>query len=92
MGGYRFLAERLDLSMGVFNGRIKEIGRDDTISNFVGAIVMKPVKGARFGASYTSNLAASDSMSGVVTDFDADGLLQTPKPTEDEPPEEATES
>jgi hypothetical protein len=73
VGGYRFNGEMVDISLGAFNGRVKEIGSDDKISNYVGAIVVNPFKNVKFGASYTSNLAASDSLSAVVTDVDGDG-------------------
>jgi hypothetical protein len=36
VGGYRFNGEMVDISLGAFNGRVKEIGKDDKISNFVG--------------------------------------------------------
>ncbi len=73
VGGYRLKGEMVDISVGAFNGRVKEIGKDDKISNFVGAMVVSPFKNVIFGASYTSNLAAANSLSEQITDLDGDG-------------------
>lgn len=73
VGGYRFSGEMVDISVGAFNGRVKEIGKDDKISNFVGALVVTPFENIMLGASYTSNLAAANSLSEQVTDLDGDG-------------------
>jgi len=73
VGGYRFNGEMVDVSVGAFNGRVKEIGENDTIANVVGAVVASLTENIKFGASYTSNLAASDALSEVVTDLDGDG-------------------
>jgi hypothetical protein len=42
VGGYRFNGEMVDISLGAFNGRVKEIGKDDKISNFVGGNNCQP--------------------------------------------------
>jgi len=39
VAGYRFGGEMFDISAGVFNGRAKETGKDDKISNFVGLLL-----------------------------------------------------
>lgn len=72
VAGYRFGGEMFDISVGAYNGRVKEIGKDDKISNFVGAVVVSPFENIMFGVSYTSNLAAANSLSEQVTDLDGD--------------------
>jgi hypothetical protein len=76
VAGYRFGGEMVDIAVGAFNGRVKEIGEDDTISNFMGAVVVNLSENIIFGASYTSNLAASNSFSEQVTDLDGDGATE----------------
>jgi hypothetical protein len=68
--GYRPGGEWVDISAGAFNGKTEEAGADDHIADFVGRIVVAPLEGIRFGASYTSNLAAADSLADqVLTDL-----------------------
>ena len=73
VAGYRFGGELMDVSIGAFNGRVDEVGDDDTVDSFVGAVVVSPFEGVMFGASYMSNLAGSDTLSEFVTDWDGDG-------------------
>jgi hypothetical protein len=73
VGGYRFGGEMVEVSVGAFNGRIDKAGDDDTIGSVVGAVVVTPFEGVMVGASYTSNLAGSDTLSEFVVDTDADG-------------------
>jgi len=68
--GYRYGGEMIDVSVGAFNGRAKKIGKDDAIDSFVGSIVVNPFENLMLGASYTSNLAGSDSFSEAVVDKD----------------------
>ena len=68
--GYRYGGEMVDVSVGAFNGRAKKIGKDDAIDSFVGSIVVNPFENLMLGASYTSNLAGSDSFSEAVVDKD----------------------
>ena len=68
--GYRFGGEMVDVSAGAFNGSAKESGKDDVIDSFVGSIVVNPFENLMFGASYTSNLAGSDTFNTVVVDPD----------------------
>jgi hypothetical protein len=70
VAGYRFGGEMVDVSVGAFNGRAKESGKDDLINSFVGSIVVSPIESIKFGASYTSNIASSDSFSEAVVDPD----------------------
>lgn len=72
VAGYRFGGEMVDISAGLFNGRAKETGKDDKISNFVGAVVVSPFENIMFGAAYTSNLAAANALYDQ-TDADGDG-------------------
>ncbi|MCF8051272.1 MAG: LbtU family siderophore porin [Desulfobacterales bacterium] len=78
VAGYRFGGEMVDVSFGAYNGRIDELGDDDTVDSFVGAVVVAPLEGVMLGASYMSNLAGSDSLSEFVTDRDADGAAGDP--------------
>lgn len=73
VGGYRFYSEMVDISLGVFNGRVNKIDEDDTLVNVLGAVVVSLTEDITFGASYTSNLAASDALSEIVADLDSDG-------------------
>jgi len=70
VAGYRFGGETVDVSVGAFNGSAKERGKDDIIDSFVGSIVVTPFEKLIFGASYTSNLASSDTFNTVVVDPD----------------------
>jgi hypothetical protein len=70
VAGYRYGGEMVDVSVGAFNGRAKKIGKDDAINSFVGGIVVNPFESLMLGASYTSNLAGSDSFSEAVVDKD----------------------
>ncbi|MBT8340763.1 MAG: LbtU family siderophore porin, partial [Desulfatitalea sp.] len=73
VAGYRFAGERLDLSVGAFNGRIGKAGDDDAIDSFVAAAVLRPMDSLLLGVSYSSNLGASDNLSEAVTDTSGDG-------------------
>jgi len=70
VAGYRFGGEMVDVSVGAFNGNAKEIGKDDIIDSFVGSIAVNLFENMMFGASYTSNLAGSDTFNTVVVDPD----------------------
>ena len=70
VAGYRYGGEMVDVSVGAFNGRAKKIGKDDAIDSFVGGVVVNPFESLMLGASYTSNLAGSDSFSEAVVDKD----------------------
>jgi hypothetical protein len=68
VAGYRFGGEMVNVSAGAFNGDAEESGEDDTINGFVAGIVLNPFEKLTFGASYTSNLAGSDTFNEFVTD------------------------
>jgi len=70
VAGYRYGGEMVDVSVGAFNGKAKKIGKDDAIDSFVGSVVVNPFESLMLGASYTSNLAGSDSFSEAVVDKD----------------------
>lgn len=73
VAGYRFVGDTLDLSAGIFNGEIDEVGDDDHIDSFVFSISAQPIEILMAGVSYTSNLASSDAFSeAVVVDELAD--------------------
>lgn len=72
VAGYRFGGELVDVSLGWFDARIDEIDSDDIPRDFVAAAMVAPLEWLRFGVSYTSNLAASDSLSEEVADPDGD--------------------
>ena len=60
VAGYRFGGEMVDLSAGLFNGKIDQAGDDDAIDSFVLAVAAKPLEFLKAGVSYTSNLASAD--------------------------------
>jgi len=70
VAGYRFGGEMVDVSVGAFNASAKESGKDDIIDSFVVSIAANPFENMMFGASYTSNLAGSDTFNTVVVDPD----------------------
>lgn len=70
VAGYRFGGETVDISVGAFNGRAQEVGDDDAIDSFVASVAVNPMEGLMFGASYTSNLAGSDTFNEFVVDPD----------------------
>ncbi|RJQ85935.1 MAG: LbtU family siderophore porin [Desulfobacteraceae bacterium] len=64
--GYGLGGELVDICVGVFNGKTKEADANDHIDNLAGRMVVTPVEGITFGASFTSNLAAADSFADQV--------------------------
>ena len=74
VAGYTFGKEWVDLSIGAFNGEVDERDHDDTVDSFVAAVTANPLEGLAVGASYTSNLAASDAFSEMV-DGPVDDLI-----------------
>jgi hypothetical protein len=62
--------DMFDASIGVFNGEINEAGEDDTIDGFIASAAYTMPETGGFtmtaGISYTSNLAASDSLQDEV--------------------------
>jgi hypothetical protein len=67
VGGYLFGGERVDASLGIFNGRVNEIDSDDEIDHFVASVKVKPFENLELGVSYVSNLASSDAFSDQTT-------------------------
>mgnify|MGYP000235864943 CR=1 FL=1 len=72
VAGYRIGDDLVDISVGTFNGRVDKAGDDDTVDSFVAAVVAQPISFLTLGASFTSNLTSSDSLSEVVVDADED--------------------
>ena len=70
VAGYRFGGETVDVAVGAFNARAQKTGDDDVINSFVASVAVNPLEGLTFGASYTSNLASSDSFNEAVVDPD----------------------
>lgn len=68
VAGYRFGDERIEISVGAFNGKIDNVGGDNAIDSVVASIVAQPFEALMVGASYTSNLASSDTFSEFVVD------------------------
>lgn len=66
VAGIKLGDEMLDISVGAFNGTVDEAGHDDVIEDYVGAVSVSPLDLITFGASYTSNLASSRSLSQCV--------------------------
>ncbi|MCF8111158.1 MAG: LbtU family siderophore porin [Desulfobacteraceae bacterium] len=65
VAGHPFAGGMIDVSLGAFNGEVHEDG-DDEIDSFVASIASNPFENLTIGASYTSNLAGSDSLSEEV--------------------------
>jgi hypothetical protein len=68
VAGYRFGGEMIEISVGAFNGKIDNVGGDNAIDSVVASIVAQPFEALMVGASYTSNLASSDTFSEFVVD------------------------
>ena len=66
VAGYRFGGEMIDISVGAFNGKIDKAGEDDTIDSVVASLAVRTLEMVTIGASYTSNLASSDTFSEFV--------------------------
>ncbi|MFA6009196.1 MAG: LbtU family siderophore porin [Desulfobacteraceae bacterium] len=66
--GCRLLDEKVNLDLGIYNGKTEERGEDDTLSNYVARVTVAPMEGISFGASYTSNFASTDAFSEQVQD------------------------
>jgi hypothetical protein len=69
--------DMFDVSLGVFNGEVDEAGEDEKINSFVASVAYTMPETGGFGLtagiSYTSNLAASDSLQEeIVKDDNAD--------------------
>jgi hypothetical protein len=60
VAGYRLGGDRVDISVGAFNGQIHKIGDDNAIDSFVAGIAAQPFDFLSVGISYTSNLASAD--------------------------------
>ncbi len=52
-----------NISVGAFNGKIDKASEDDTIDSVFASLAARPLEMMTIGASYTSNLAASDTFS-----------------------------
>jgi hypothetical protein len=66
VAGYRFGGEMADIAIGAFNGEVSTVDADDTVDSFVAGIVSQPLEWLMVGASFTSNLASSDTFSEFV--------------------------
>lgn len=60
VGGCRLGGGMIEISAGAFNGKSDKAGGDDLLSDYVGQLIVSPLEGVKFAASYTSNLAAAD--------------------------------
>jgi len=54
------------VQVGTGNGRTDEVGEDDSISLYYGHFEVLPVKNVVLGASYTSDLADTDAVGGIM--------------------------
>ena len=52
--------DMLEISLGVFNGDVHELGDDDKADASFASLVVTPAKGISFGASYLSDIADTD--------------------------------
>lgn len=66
VAGYRLGGEMVDFSVGAFNGKIDKARDDNAIDSFVASVTAQPFEMMMIGASYTSNLASSDTFSEFV--------------------------
>ncbi|MDH3975013.1 MAG: LbtU family siderophore porin [Deltaproteobacteria bacterium] len=73
MAGYG--NEMIEVSLGVFNGGVHELGDDNKVDASFAAIVVNPVEGISFGASYLSDIADSDADWVDMGLNDADGAV-----------------
>jgi hypothetical protein len=71
--------DMFDVSLGVFNGAVDEAGEDDTIDSFVASAAYTMPETGGFGLtagiSYTSNLAASDSLQEEIDTGEVEDLV-----------------
>ncbi|MBN1918201.1 MAG: LbtU family siderophore porin [Verrucomicrobia bacterium] len=51
---------------GIANGDVQEIGSDDDLNLYYGNVEMTPMEGVTLGLAYTSDVANSDTISGLV--------------------------
>ncbi len=49
-----------ELALGVFNGEVREAGKDDKVDDIVASVTVNPAEGISFGASYISDISESD--------------------------------
>ena len=68
VAGYHFSDDLVNVSLGLFNGKVQEAGDDDTIDSFVAAVKSTPMEGLDLMLSYTSNLSSSNTLSGTIGD------------------------
>ena len=55
-----YAKDKVELSVGVFNGDIDESGEDDKVDDYVASLTVTPVEGISFGASYISDISDTD--------------------------------
>lgn len=72
--GYNFKGEMVNIAVAAFNGSVNKIDSDDHIDSFVAGLFTNPFEGLSMGASYTSNLASSDTFSEFAKD-EVDSLM-----------------
>lgn len=64
--GLRWGGDLVNISAGLFNGKTRKAGADDTANHFAGRAVVTPSESFMFGVSYTSSLAAADALAEQV--------------------------
>ncbi len=55
-------SDLLDISVGVFNGKAREVDDDNTINSLVASVKTTPVADLSMGISYTSNIASANAI------------------------------
>ncbi|MBU4053430.1 MAG: LbtU family siderophore porin [Proteobacteria bacterium] len=75
VAGYTLADDRMDFSLGGFNGKAGKKGQEDTMDGFVAGFTARLLENVTFGVSYTSSLASADAFSEAVTDRDEDGEI-----------------
>ena len=73
---FGYTKDMIELSVGLFNGNVNEVGDDDKVDDYVASLAVTPVEGINFGASYISDISDTDgditgaaAGAGTVTDI-----------------------
>lgn len=69
IAGYRLADDLINLSAGVYNSEVQEEDDDDDINSIVAAVQVQLDDTLNLGISYTSNIAGSNVLRGMVLDY-----------------------
>ena len=65
--------DMVDISLGLFNGDVDKVGKDNKIDDLFAAVNINPAEGISLGASYISDIADTDADITGEADIDAGG-------------------